>query len=379
MEIVIYSIPFITALFLLFVFNKKIVWWEYIVLIIPSLLFSLITQLIMVSINSTDTEYWGGYVTKITYYEEWDEMVLVTKTRRVPCGVDSKGHTRYRTETYTVRERRYHPERWVYVKNESNIERTISEETYNAIKNRFAKKPIFRDMHRDYHRIDGDAYDVHWDGSVEHLYETTTAHRYKNKVKAKESHTIFKMSEISDEEANKLGLYNYPKINHLTQTPIIGKTVSDKEMQRIKYINATYGKQDQFRCYILLFENKGIEISEQQKALWQNGNKNEFVVCIGIEGDSVVWSNPFSWCDEPRLEVLTRDYFIQNPKLNLDDYGKWLQTQIPTKWERKSFEDFNYISVDLGKGQYIALIIMTILLNIGVSIYLVMNDIKNEN
>lgn len=373
MEIVIYAIPFITALFLLIVFHKKIVWWEYVVLIIPSLLFVFLTRIIMVSVNASDTEYLGGYVSKITYYEEWDEMVLVTHTRTVS---DGEGGTR--TETYTTLERQYHPEKWVYVKNESKIERLISEETYNVIKNRFATKPIFRDMHRDYHRIDGDAYDVYWDGSIEHLYETTTAHKYKNKIKANESHTIFKLNDVTEEEANELGLYNYPKIANLTQPPIIGRNVSDKEMQRIKYINATYGKQYQFRCYILIFDNKDIEISENQKALWQNGNKNEFVVCLGMKGDSVAWSNSFSWCDEPKLEVLTKDYFIQNPKLDLDEYGKWLQTQIPTKWKRKEFEDFKYISVGLNSNQYIVLIILMILLNIGISIWLIINDINND-
>ena len=108
MEILIYSIPFITALFLLIVFNKKMVWWEYVVLILPSILFALLTQIIMVSVNAQDTEYLGGYVTRITYYEPWDEMVRVSHTRRVPCGRDSNDNTIYRTETYYTWERKYH-------------------------------------------------------------------------------------------------------------------------------------------------------------------------------------------------------------------------------------------------------------------------------
>ena len=100
MEVIIYIIPFITALFLLIVFNKKMVWWEYLVLIVPSLLFALITQLIMVSVNSSDIEYLGGYVNRITYYEPWDELVEVMHTREVACGTDSDGNTIYETEIY---------------------------------------------------------------------------------------------------------------------------------------------------------------------------------------------------------------------------------------------------------------------------------------
>lgn len=370
MEVIIYIIPFITALFLLIVFNRKMVWWEYLVLILPSLLFTLITQLIMVSVNSSDTEYLGGYVNRITYYEPWDEMVRVRHTR-----TDSDGEE----EVYYTWEREYHSERYTYVDNESNWEHYLSKKEYEIIKKRMGNKAVFRDMHRDYHRIDGDAYDIYWDKTIEHLYDITTPHSYTNKIKASQSHTIFKYSDISEEDAKELGLYEYPDIHLMNQNPIIGRYASDKDKQRIKYINATYGKTHQFRVYMLFYEGKDIEISEQQKAYWQNGNKNEFVVCLGTQRDSVVWCNPFSWCDEPKLEALTRDYFIQNPKVDIDAYGKWLQTQIPTKWKRKEFSDFEYIHIGLSKGQYIALIIIMILLNIGISVFLVMNDIKNEN
>ena len=370
MEVIIYIIPFITALFLLIVFNRKMVWWEYLVLILPSLLFTLITQLIMVSVNSSDTEYLGGYVNRITYYEPWDEMVRVRHTR-----TDSDGEE----EVYYTWEREYHSERYTYVDNESNWEHYLSKKEYEIIKKRMGNKAVFRDMHRDYHRIDGDAYDIYWDKTIEHLYDITTPHTYTNKIKASQSHTIFKYSDISEEDAKTLGLYEYPDINLMNQNPIIGRYASDKDKQRIKYINATYGKTHQFRVYMLFYEGKDIEISEQQKAYWQNGNKNEFVVCLGTQRDSVVWCNPFSWCDEPKLEALTRDYFIQNPKVDIDAYGKWLQSQIPTKWKRKEFSDFEYIHIGLSKGQYIALIIIMILLNIGISVFLVMNDIQNEN
>ena len=136
MEIIIYIIPFITALFLLIVFNKKMVWWEYLVLILPSLLFTLIAQIIMVSVNSTDTEYLGGYVNRITYYEPWDELVTVTHTREVACGTDSDGNTIYETEIYYSLEREYHSEEYTYVNNESNWEHSLSKKDYETIKKR---------------------------------------------------------------------------------------------------------------------------------------------------------------------------------------------------------------------------------------------------
>ena len=225
-------------MFLLIVFNKKMVWWEYAVLIIPSLLFAIITQYIIVSVNSNDTEYLGGYITKITYYGPWDEMVNVRHTITNSDGEE---------EVYYTLEREYHSEEFTYVDNESKWEHHLSKKEYEAIKKRMGNKSVFRDMRRNYHRIDGDAYDIFWDGKVETMYDITTPHGYKNKIKAAQSHTIFKMGDISKEKAKELGVYEYPEINAMSQNPIIGGVRSDKEVQRIKYINATYGKRYQFR------------------------------------------------------------------------------------------------------------------------------------
>jgi hypothetical protein len=333
----------------------------------------------MVSYNSSDTEYLGGYVTKIVYYEEWDEMVLRTKTRRVPCGRDSNGHTQYRTETYTVWEREYHPERWVYINNENNLEHSISKELYNKIKFRLNSPTVFKDMKRRYHRIDGDAYVTMYDGSVEHIYDITWSHKYKNRIQASQSNTIFKMLDIDKETADTLGLYEYPDITNLAQNPIIGRNVSKEEVQIFRYINAMKGKKNQFRTYVLFFNYDEFDKSELQKSYWQNGNKNEFIVCLGMKGDSVVWTNSFSWCDMPKLEVKTRSYFIDNPKLDLVKYGTWLNNNIDENWVRKEFEDFKYIDIELSTGQYIALFFLTIVFNIGVGIAVIYNNINYED
>ena len=379
MNFIIYIIPFFVAIILFLFFRRKVVWWEYVVLIIPSLLFSLLIKLCMVSYNASDTEYLGGYVTKIIYYEEWDEMVLRTKTRRVPCGRDSNGHTQYRTETYTVWERDYHPEEWVYVNNENNWEHNISKKLYEKIKNRLNSPTIFKDMKRNYHRIDGDAYITMYDGSIEHLYDITWSQKYKNKVQASQSNTIFKMLDIDKEMADSLGLYEYPEITDLAQNPILGRNVSKEELQIFRYINAMKGKKNEFRTYVLFFNYDEFNKSELQKSYWQNGNKNEFIVCLGMKGDSVAWTNSFSWCDMPKLEIKTRNYFINNPKLDLVKYGTWLNNNIDENWVRKEFDDFNYIDIELSTGQYIALFFLTIVFNIGIGAAVIYNNVNFDD
>ena len=97
-----------------------------------------------------------------------------------------------------------------------------------------------------------------------------------------------------------------------------------------------------------------------------------------MKGDTVKWVNPFSWSDKPNLEVRTKTYFIQNPKLDIYQYGVWLNKEIDTQWERKNFDDFDYIDIELTIGNYIFILIFVLMFNIGVSIILINNDIKNE-
>ena len=135
MEFFVYIIPFITALTLFLFFRKRVVWWEYLSLIIPSLLFTLLVNVIMVECNSTDTEYLGGYVNKITYYEDWDELVRVRHESRDRVGTDKDGRPIYKTRVWYTTERRYHPKRWTYTSNDNRFETSIDERLYNKIKN----------------------------------------------------------------------------------------------------------------------------------------------------------------------------------------------------------------------------------------------------
>lgn len=111
-----------------------------------------------------------------------------------------------------------------------------------------------------------------------------------------------------------------------------------------------------------------------QKAYWQGGNKNEFVVCLGVKNNTVIWCNPFSWSDEPMLEVKTRDYFIKHPYINFKDYAEWLDTQIDKNWHRKEFNDFNYLSIELSIGWYITILIIILCYNVGISYWVITNE-----
>lgn len=380
MELVVYILPFFLALILLLLFKKDMVWWEYLVLIGGSLLISLLITSIMRYDNCLDTEYLGGYVTKITHYDDWDEWIHRTCTRQVPAGTDSKGHMRYRTETYDCSYRDYHPERWCYTDDVGREHYFYNKAEFDAVMKELGyPKMVFRDMHRHYYTKDGDAQDYFWDGTVDNFRSLAWKETYVNKVIG--SSSVMKFDNITPEQAKEMGLYDYPDVKWVDQNPIVGcYSPSVKELKQVKYVNSIYARKKQFRMFILVWDKHSIAISEEQRSYWQGGNKNEFIVCLGYDNvkDSVIWCNAFSWCDDPKLEVATKRYFLDNPKMDLYQYAIWLENHIDM-WQRKEFKDFDYLSVPLTNGQQIWLLIFVILFNIVVAILLIGNEFKNTN
>lgn len=367
MEILIFLIPIVTVGILAFKFREKTAWWEYVVVLVPSILLFFALKYSFVYISSLDKEYLSDLVSKITYYEDWDETVMVTHTRTVSCG---KGKTR--TETYVVPERRYHPKRYVYetVTGETN---DVSEDEYKLICYKLNMPAVFKDMHRSYRSKDGDAYVTSWNRTRENSYPVTWTHLYQNKVKAS-SYSIFKYGNMSKEEIKENKLFDYPEIKNNDQNPILGFTATDTDIDAVRYLNGYRGPKNQIHVFILCFNNPSLEVAEMQKAYWQGGNKNEFVVCLGVKNNTVIWCNPFSWSDEPMLEVKTRDYFIKHPDINFKDYAEWLDTQIDKNWHRKEFNDFNYLSIELSIGWYIAILIIILCYNVGISYWVITNE-----
>ena len=251
METIVYLIPIITIAILAIFYRKETVWWEYLIVIVPTMLIYFMVRGIVLFTSSLSTEYYGGYITKIIHYDDWDEWIVKTCTRRVYAGSDSKGHAKYRTETYNCSYREYYPDYWTMTDNNGS-EIYISQNEFDSIKASWGTPEVFLDMHRDYMTIDGDAQCHEWNNEKETIRTTSTAHSYRNKVK--NSLSVFNFKEINQKEAKKLGLFDYPKIKNYDQNPILGlRGCTENDIREISYLNGVYGKDKQFRMYLMFF------------------------------------------------------------------------------------------------------------------------------
>lgn len=380
MELLLFLIiPVVVALLLLFFYKKEVTIQEAIGIVIPSFIIIGICYAVSYFSLTNSTEYYGDYAVKITHYDDWDEWIHRTCTRQVACGTDSKGRTRYRTETYDCSYRDYHPDRWV-ITTKSGNELYIDEPIYNKIRKQWNVKEHFKDMHRHYYTKDGDAKYYVWDDNISTLFDITTTHNYTNKIKASKS--IFAFEDISKKEAKKLGLFDYPKVVDYEQNPINGyRKITKADEQSLRMVNGLYGAKHEIRVFLNCFYNKDLSISKKQQSYWVGGNKNEFVinVCLDSLSNKLLWIDAFSWMDEPKLEVKTEQFIRDLDTLNIVKASDYLYNEIPTSWKRKEFKDFDYISIELTETQFYVTLFIVIAYVIISSIIFIKNDYKNEN
>lgn len=290
---------------------------------------------------STRTEYTGHYITKLKYYEPWDELVTVRKTRQVQKGVDSNGNPIMEEEAYYEDEIHYHEAAFYMVLNSGKtIE--ISRGQYSMYNKVMVSKDIYINLHRNYYSINGNMYLNEWDGRIFTLVPITMTEKYTNPVLATES--VFNTSEITPEEAMNMGLYDYPAIVDHQQRTIIGKEFDEIDERYYNHANVMISERNGMRVYLLFFKDKPIEIAEQQKNYWKNGNRNEVVLCVGIDSqtDDIQWCHTFSWCDDKSFETKCKQWLVTCKCFDLRVFAKFMLDNAECII-MKDFSDFEYL------------------------------------
>jgi hypothetical protein len=376
-------IPILVSVIILLFWMKKVVWWEVLLLIVPSALIILLMNTIMVSYNTSDTEYLGSHIKKVNYYEPWDERVPcrhpIYCTRTYPCGTSKSPRTC--TSTYVcghvhAYDVDYHPEYWTKEDNYKK-EYDISHSEFKYLRKLFATNKYFVELNRDYHSIDGDAYSTNWAGEPERSSVITKEGSYTNKIRA--SHSVFKFEDINEKEVAKWSLYEYPEVSDYKQKVVLGKKVDGRTERKLQYINGYYGPKKQFKLFVLFFKNQNMDVVNKQRSYWEGGNKNEFVVCIGVDNSGrFEWVDAFSWMSKPSLEVEVEEFISRTEDVKLNKFADWLPSQVDAHWKRRDFNDFEYLQMELTETQLWWIMIILMIYNIAMSVWVINNESENK-
>ena len=161
-----------------FFFNRYFVWWELVIMIIVSVLFSYIYWVATNSISSRDIEYLTTTKIEARYYEAWDEYIEQTCPRTYECGTPKNPQTC--TEYVDCSYVSHHSPYWVIVNNFGQTYH-IDKKEYFRLKKKYLNES-FVDMHRDYHSEDGDMYRTRWDNNKNTYESITKTNIYENKM-----------------------------------------------------------------------------------------------------------------------------------------------------------------------------------------------------
>lgn len=373
--------------------RRQVVLWEFGALFVA-------TFLLVVGIKSTvelmevsDTEFWGGWTTKVEYYEPWDEKVSCQHP--VICSMpsictDMDGNTYsciedvycYDEHDFDVRENEAR-----YVLYGSNGEETNVSQAVFEDRREMWGSPTFTDLNRDFYSYDGDLYTVSW-SKGEDVLPLTTEHTYENRLQGENDLVTWEKVDLVTQAT--YGLYDYPELRELStgffsedvalQNAIQGDAGRETAQANdlLMEANALMGKSHQLKMFVFIYHNQLEEAAYWQEQMLKGGNKNEFILLISIDdAGRVLWSKVISWTEEADLKEDVAGYAMEYGELRLLDTVSYMIDRCEQDWVRKEFSDYSFVKVKPSLGATILAWILTILANLALSFWIINNDHKN--
>lgn len=330
-----------------------------------------------------DKEFLNYHVTQVEYYEPWNEEVPcrhpVYCTRTV-THTNSDGTTYTTTESYECGREHlydvdYHSERYsALLNNRSSL--SISKDFYLSYK-KLWNNNTFKDLHRNYHSIDGDMYFTTYDQDTLHVLSYTRESSYENRVQVASS--IYNFQSIDSATKANYKLYDYPDGGKQYRY-ILGD--NNKEANLImQYYNGKYGIVKKFHGMILVFKDVDQTAAFKQESYWKGGNFNEFILCVGIDSktNDIMWGKVISWTPNERLKVDVESDVVLMKKYNIGKISRYLGGKLSTSFERRHLEEFSYITIEPSGKAVMWTFIITFLVTGGWFIFAVKNDIDYDD
>lgn len=365
-------IPIVLSIISYYIWSKKIIWWELLIPTSISFIAIIVSYYSIKYISMKDVEYNGYTIVEAKYYEPYELWVVKTcsYTTTHSCG---KNCTYTVVHYYDCSYCDYTPARWITIDNYGHTF-DISEQKYKQLIKKWSAIPQFNELNRNilFHGScgkDGDMYSIKWDNKIESSECSVLEVPFENIVKV--SHSAFQFSQITDEQADSLKLYHYPKeYDTYKQNAILGLNkfnITNKELIQTKfeYLNGHLGPKNKVKLFVLLFKDKDVDIAFKQEAYWDGGNQNEIIVCIGLNDKlKINWVKPFSWCDNKRVIVDIREDIAELNTFKSDSIYSICENNIGKYFKYKSFKDFNYLIFEPTIGQILFVYLITIIISI---------------
>jgi hypothetical protein len=328
---------------------KEIVLWEWALSVACALLTIICVFAVSECSTCRDTEIVSGSVTQVCYtpewHAEWTELETYTTT-------DSKGKTQ--THTRLVTRTQHYSEEWYAQTTIGRV--SISREYWQKVSSRYGiQKSLGHRPNYDW----GDLFDYYSDvqNKNESLpeYPVHLSSSWKNPLL--ETDSIKLGQKITDDEAQKLKLPNYPAVTSpWVSNRIIGET--DIPVWFWDSMNASLGPRYKINLILVNMSGQSISDAVKLKDYWKNGKKNDLVLCYGSD-----WSYVFGWSETELVKKSLETLLLERPvdKTIIPKISQIIQSEFkPYPWKKEE-----EISRPVGSGTVIFAFLFMIAVQIG--------------
>jgi hypothetical protein len=145
--------------------------------------------------------------------------------------------------------------------------------------------------------------------------------------------------------------------------------------QQLHRLNARYGSTYNCQVWIVIFRNQSDRAAELQEALWERGNRHDYVLCIGIDDqDRVQWTRAFSWTPSEAIVNYGREIAAIGAPLDLPPVIQKLEEAVKGSWVARDFDEFKAIHVAVPIWGLVIIALVTTLAGLGMMTWAVQNE-----
>jgi hypothetical protein len=350
MEWFILLVPALIAIVVATKYPKETVWWEFVLMFVVCLAALLGAKFLILNGITTDYELKTTYIGRVEHREAYSESYLATVTI---------GKT-----TTLQRRTRHHPPTWT-VYGRDGSQQSVDEGTYQFLLRRWPGEPS----------KNGHTFTHHWNGSDDTAEYLTTRRSYENRLQA--SYSVYNLPDVSEGDISTYGLQPYPSSNGTTVPMILGGAGFDRATaeQQLHRLNARYGSTFNCQVWIVIFRNQSDRAAELQEALWERGNRHDYVLCIGIDDqDRVQWTRAFSWTPSEAIVNYGREIAAIGAPLDLPPVIQKLEEAVKGSWVARDFDEFKAIHVAVPIWGLVIIALVTTLAGLGMMTWAVQNE-----
>ena len=336
---------------LLWIFSKKVVWWEWLLGCVAGLVVSAAFHGLVVHSMTADVETWSGQVVAVVHYPEWVERYQQAHTRTVGSGKNQH------TEIYYTTEHRTHCECWERAENygriseASGIDRGEFDETSKLFGGQI---DVSKPYKSGFHSGDPNVYTVQ--NRTGHIIPLTTAQQWENRVKAAPS--VFSFAQVPE----GVGVFGYPPNgNRKVSDRVVGAARNRFSTAEWDKMCSRLGPAKKVNLIIVGFDSADSQLGQWQQAKWIGGKKNDLVLCYGAtdHAEHPQWAYVFGWTEKELVKKNLQTILLEGPLG--DGLIPKIEQEVRDRYLIKDWSKFDYITVEPPVWSFMVLVAVMVL------------------